>query len=297
MDQAKPTVPLTKNHGSIARFPEAFASFDAIKDAVNQSFGGIFAVQKQFDELLRPNQNLIQEIADVSQRATEAMRPVLRMVDEHRSAFDRIAEIASVRADLVDKLLPYAKQITDLRQQWETQSFVPSYDDVLFVPHRREIDVEKLADDVAARVLEQLSKREQPAGEKRTLKVTPFPEDLTWEKVTIKFIDGHDVEIFYDDQKVRTSYAEMGFRDNRKMMPNRQWFLLQTLAANGGMLAWGDSGATPTAKKMKQLLSGTLKKYFGITDDPFRPYREVRGYEIKLELIPDVTLASRLRRR
>ena len=144
-----------------------------------------------------------------------------------------------------------------------------------------------------------------------------LPVNAKWEEITIKFVDGHNVDIKCKNKTIRSDYKEMGFEDSKSRRPNKQWEMLQRLAENHGEISWerfaaGKSStirkteqdfgyevdedeaqnkgfsiikAPDKLKKTKQLLAQTLKAYFHIDEDPFWPYEEVKAYKIKIKLI------------
>ena len=143
-----------------------------------------------------------------------------------------------------------------------------------------------------------------------------LPANAKWEDITIKFVDGHNVDIKCKNKTSRSDYKEMGFEDSKSRRPNKQWELLQRLAENNGEISWekfatGKSSclrkteqdfgyefdedkpqnkgfsiikAPDKLKKTKQLLARTLKAFFKIDEDPFFPYDEVKAYKIKIKL-------------
>ncbi|KJJ85541.1 hypothetical protein OMAG_000586 [Candidatus Omnitrophus magneticus] len=149
--------------------------------------------------------------------------------------------------------------------------------------------------------------------------VLKLPANAKWEDITIKFIDGHNVDIKLKNKTIRSDYKEMGFEDSKSRRPNKQWEMLQRLAENHGEISWekfasgksadirktdqdfgyefDEDSSTPQnkgfsiikapdkLKKTKQLLAQTLKAFFHIDEDPFWPYEEVKSYKIKIKLI------------
>ncbi len=115
-----------------------------------------------------------------------------------------------------------------------------------------------------------------------------LPPNTRWEDITIQFIDGYVVKITAPNfHTIRVDYKDMGFENERKHLPNKQWELLRALADNRGELAWDHIRADRKAKKRKQLLSKSLKGYFQIEEDPFLPYKQAKAYKTRFELIPD----------
>ncbi len=159
-------------------------------------------------------------------------------------------------------------------------------------------------------------------GQTQDTKQLPMslPLDAKWEDITIEFIDGHTLNIKCKGKTIRRDYKEMGFEDSKSHRPNKQWEFLITLAENQGEIAWDKSSsrkavstkrteqdfgfeydenisaksqnrgfsiikAPNKTKKIKQLLSKTLKTAFHIQSDPFFPYKDVKAYKIRLKLI------------
>ncbi len=148
------------------------------------------------------------------------------------------------------------------------------------------------------------------------------PKSWEWEEITLRFRNGHEVEIHMGEQVTRVDFKEMGFVDKRTHLPDKQWKMLESLAQHNGRLAWQDhpgknrkrnlgmvaqelgfekeedfsgesrsSGmqlikAADASKKTKQVLASKLKAYFKKKDDPFAPYNKKTGYFLRLKLIP-----------
>jgi len=119
-----------------------------------------------------------------------------------------------------------------------------------------------------------------------------FPLGLQWNEITIQFLNGNEVIIKFKDQNKHTMFDEMGFRDDRKKAPNKQWELLNLLAVRGGELSWENNSnmnltRINAVKKQKQLLAEALQEYFEIGADPFYPYKKEGAYKIKINLVPE----------
>lgn len=120
-----------------------------------------------------------------------------------------------------------------------------------------------------------------------------LPADTKWENITIQFLDGQEVIIKAKNKTWHTNYEEMGFQDERRKLPNRQWDFLTRLAVKGGKISWENNRDLSlkeinAIKKRKQLLAEALKKYFyQIEEEPFYSYKEENEYKIKINLIPE----------
>lgn len=120
-----------------------------------------------------------------------------------------------------------------------------------------------------------------------------FPSDTKWEDISIQFVDEHEVQITVKNERYHTTYEEMGFQDERKRLPNKQWDFLLYLSMKRGELSWQNNQNLPVKKilsatKTKQLLKEALQTYFQINDDPFFDYKAEKAYRIKITLIPAV---------
>ena len=151
---------------------------------------------------------------------------------------------------------------------------------------------------------------------KSTIKLPP---KTGWNDITIKFKDGHNVDIKIKGQAITSDYKAMGFEDKRTRKPDKQWQLLIKLSESNGEIDWQSrpqnknlntrlteqkfgfesneddenqnrgysyKKAPDSTKKAKQLLAKELKAFFKIKEDPFFPYRKEGSYKIKITLIP-----------
>jgi hypothetical protein len=119
--------------------------------------------------------------------------------------------------------------------------------------------------------------------------------DTKWEDITVRFINEKDVVITVNGKSLHTDYKEMGFANRKlKQRPsNIQWMLLCIVSNyEQGKFDWKGKYATKTVRRQKSRLSHTLRDYFNIPSDPFRPYNEEKGYyQIKIKLFPSPTSA------
>lgn len=157
-------------------------------------------------------------------------------------------------------------------------------------------------------------------SQEKTITPIPLPSGAKWEDITIEFADGHNLNIKCKGKTFRRDYKEMGFEDSKSRKPNKQWEFLNQLANSQGEIAWEKSSsrkavgtrrteqdfgyeydeddsstsqnkgfsiikAPDKTKKIKQLLSQTLKTAFQIQSDPFFPYRKAKAYKIRLKLV------------
>jgi hypothetical protein len=128
-----------------------------------------------------------------------------------------------------------------------------------------------------------------------------LPAGTDWEHITIKFLNGNDVRIKLRNDStfsIDTTYNEMGFRDSKRKLPNKQWTTLVAFAENGGSIFWesksiNDPKIVGKLKAQKGILSKRLKAYFSLTEDPFFKYNTKDGYKLKMKLIPENLIGLR----
>lgn len=137
-----------------------------------------------------------------------------------------------------------------------------------------------------------------PKPKSKKIQLRKLPADTKWHDVEINFVDEQEVIVRAKNKTWHTTYEEMGFQDERKKLPNKQWMLLRLLASKNGELSWSNNQNlsqqwVEAVKKQKQLLGEALKAYFQIDDDPFYPYKQEKSYKIKAVLVPERDLASR----
>ena len=114
-----------------------------------------------------------------------------------------------------------------------------------------------------------------------------LPEEAVWEKLKIKFADGHTVKVRYPGMKTATfDYKDMGFIDRKTNNPDIKWEFLRDMAEEHGR--WPvERYIKKYHKTTKYQLSQRLQQFFGINSDPFHPYKKKEGYSLRFSLYPD----------
>lgn len=115
----------------------------------------------------------------------------------------------------------------------------------------------------------------------------PTLTGLKWEEVTITFLSNHSIRACARGQSVTFSYAEAGFRDNRRAeVPDLRWIFFHELAKRSGELTWKDkeTDLKKHATKAVSIIRGRLKALFGIEQDPFQIYSDAKGYKTRFNL-------------
>lgn len=129
--------------------------------------------------------------------------------------------------------------------------------------------------------------------EKKVLEKKNLPANTRWQDIAIRFLNNHEAIIKIKDESRHTRFDEMGFKDKRTGLPDKQWDLMVQLSKHKGEVSWENNRRLSkkdidAIKKRKQLLANTLRAYFGIDEDPFYSYKEEKAYKIKINLVPEV---------
>lgn len=107
----------------------------------------------------------------------------------------------------------------------------------------------------------------------------PTPPGTAWEQVAILITaDGDTAQVSAGGVTEPMTPADMGMAHPRN--PSRllqSWDLLVRLATDGPITTNSRDFSLKTPKRVERLRDA-LQAFFGIPDDPFRPYRQVGGY-------------------
>lgn len=126
--------------------------------------------------------------------------------------------------------------------------------------------------------------------------------ETKWSDVTIKWINGNDVEISLKNNpsfKKVMDYKELGFYDYKRKGPNLLWKILKNAALYDSTMSWGNLGGVSDSEihknidnfqKQVSLLRAALRLAFGTLKgtkhEPFVPYSHDKEYKITVNLIP-----------
>lgn len=117
-----------------------------------------------------------------------------------------------------------------------------------------------------------------PAKPERALSSYLLPGNAQWGLLEIKFIDGHTARLSYPGmQSMKFTYTEMGFVNERTMLPDMKWQLLRAIADRGGALT-KEHWDRRLHRNIKYELNEGLKRFFGMTTSPIPRYTRRDGY-------------------
>lgn len=102
-----------------------------------------------------------------------------------------------------------------------------------------------------------------------------------WEQVSIDILDNDTVryKIGKEEWK-RANYAEFGFKDNRKGLPNKLWSIFREMAKHndGGFIKMR---TVSNISKDIDRIRGILRQFFGIQEIPIKYEKKVHAYHVK----------------
>lgn len=113
----------------------------------------------------------------------------------------------------------------------------------------------------------------------------PTPAGTRWADISMRFVDGHTVQVRIGGLTRRLTFHDMGLEDRRTKNPSMQFYLLTAFADAHGTLTWSSSAASRHNQKRRERLAKQLGAYFGIEGDPFVP--EGDGWRARFSIAPD----------
>lgn len=250
------------------------------------------------------NEILVIKFDEIIDKNVNVLRTLLALEAEE---FFSINELRNDKKEWTDKDIVYAKiQLTKTK--------IPAIKKFLPVAKKQEPEIKKgvggellqqtkeplhivideVKKDIGIRGFEEKVVLQKPKNKRIQLRT--FPSDLRWEEISIQFLNEHEVIIKARNETLQTTYEAMGFQDEKRKLPNKQWQFLRLLALKNGEISWESNQNLPlkqinSIKKQKQLLTEALKAYFQISnDEPFHDYKTEKAYKIKLALTPEPEL-------
>lgn len=113
----------------------------------------------------------------------------------------------------------------------------------------------------------------------------PTPTNITWELITIKFIDHERISIRAGEQSGVYNYSQVGMVDKRSGKPKRQWELLRIFAKGHGVLDWSSSSADESWMKQKEQLAKTLCSFFRLANEPISWQEANKEYRCRFRIL------------
>lgn len=98
----------------------------------------------------------------------------------------------------------------------------------------------------------------------------PLPKDACWPELTFRFVADEVLNVSFRGDTRRFEPDALGMKNAKNGRPKAVWTYLKAFALKGGRLAIHRDDPKETSKhqKQKQELSSSLRRAFGIADDP-----------------------------
>lgn len=180
------------------------------------------------------------------------------------------------REDYILIVLTLASQIEDvllkekLCQDNITQISLASS----ITPESFELPIEKFVSDL---LMPAVKDEGLVKGDSRGAKIIA----TSWEQISVEIVDDETVKYKIGKERwKRANYADFGFMDKRKGLPNRLWPLFLDLArhCSGGYVHL----KTPdNISKDMDRIRNTLRKFFGLQEIPIKYNKRVQAYYVK----------------
>jgi hypothetical protein len=197
--------------------------------------------QKLVETLRVPFQNM--------QKTMERLRPSLEAMESMRPRFEEMSRV-------IPRIAP---------------PFIPS----LYEEQDEDLISPALNGSVQEYVVEDTDAQVKPV---RALSSYLLPSNAQWGSVEFKFLDGHTVRVAYPGMpSMKFTYTEMGFVNERTMLPDMKWELLRAIADRGGALT-KEHWDRRLHRNIKYELNEGLKRFFGMTTSPIPRYTRRDGY-------------------
>lgn len=107
----------------------------------------------------------------------------------------------------------------------------------------------------------------------RVLGKFPTPLNAKWEDFTIKLLDAEYINVSTKGINKKYNYIEVGFKDNRKSSPDKQWEILKELIENNGEIDC-HYRTRKYIEKYIQIIRSRLRILTGIKSDPFEKFKK-----------------------
>ncbi len=229
--------------------------------------------QKQFEQINIAIRPFLLEQARMRTKIAEMLAPTLEMME-------RLKEVTK---PIIEQALRFQefKESMELTIEPRGHSFTMSPEIISPSISLSAEDRNAIADEVCRRLQK---------GNVQNRKSYILPSNAVWEKLRMKFFDGHILKVKYPGMKIATfDYKDMGFIDNKSQKPDVKWEFLRAIAENGGALTVGKFDKRFN-RNVKYETNKRLKEFFGMAIDAFPRYRKKDGYRADFTILPEQSI-------
>jgi hypothetical protein len=111
--------------------------------------------------------------------------------------------------------------------------------------------------------------------------VLPVAGAKRWNEVTIWLVDERTVRIDVGGRSHRRTHTDLGMGHAQSREPTRVWGMLVAFCEGHGSLETARFGGVAATKKLVSRLRSDLRAAFGLSQDPFHPYRRSEGWRAR----------------
>lgn len=273
--------------------------FDAeqIQKTIASSVAPYFEQKQMLEDMFKRQAPFIQAVVE---QMNEAAKTYKLMIDNLGSSgvFRHMTEMTRERVKMAESLKNIIKKPKIIFPRAEMK--------ILPRQPQREISLE-LKDQIVDEIVEKLLKRIEEKG--NVSRILPseneakinLPEGARWENIKIAFVDGHKVEIYYNNKLIdKFDCEKLGFSMNntKDKRPNQQWELLHKLSffqikedlTRGATMETLMQDMKMIKKQNFHIVKSQLSKHLRkvlVDLEPFEDYKDYGYYKPKFTLLPE----------
>jgi hypothetical protein len=229
--------------------------------------------------LLVSDTNFQRDVADARKKISDAIESVSPMLIRTAQDYERIARMIAPAIRQIQSYQeltrPMLEDVLRDRQPLAGASITtPRQEDV--TPSRAsQILDDATCGEIARRVFELIQSEDTKPIARKSY---PLPSDAKWEKLRMKFFDGHTLKVSYPGMKPGTfDYKDMGFEDRKTRNPDVKWKFLEAIADGGGRLTVAKFDKK-YSRNVKYETAKRLRSFFSMGSDPIPRYSKADGY-------------------
>ena len=219
-------------------------------------------------------------IKDARERVARTLEHISPALIRTAQDYERIARILAPSIQKIQRHHEMTRPMLEevLRsQQIEVPTAAPAQKDpVPETPHSRTVPIDDASCRKIATYMHEFLKNEKTETSAR--KSYPLPQGAKWEKLRMKFFDGHTLKVSYPGMKPGTfDYKDMGFVNRKTQNPDVKWEFLEAIADGGNRLTVSKYDKR-FSRNVKYEAVKRLKSFFAMKSDPFPRYSNMNGY-------------------
>ena len=256
---------------------------------VQQAYKDSEKIRTQFEYFLKPHREMLRQLNAQTRPAFEAAERINRPVREIQGVVSHFSRLSHA-LDFETRTIPLP-------------------------PRPADKDPELIADLIAKRIYEMVSKQKPHSIEKKketiafiqtsvpSASMLEIPKGTQWTDIEIMFLTYERIAISIGKKVFEKNRKKLGFALQKSKGTPKIWNLFFYFAVADGVLNWESYAKNPLLrtltqeeifklKKRKSLLSKVLRNIFTISENPFFAYGKSQGYATRFS----ITLSKNFRK-